>query len=189
MHIEQMEIKGTAVKSIYEFVQKKFPDRLKEWIDELPEASRKIMEEAIFATQWYPLDEAGGIPTKKLGLLFYDDIKKGAWECGRFSAEMALTGVYKVFIKLATPSYIIDRATKIFSTYYRPTELSVVDKGKNSVKLHIQKFPSPDRVIEYRIAGWMERALEINNCKNINMKIPQSLTLGHPVTEINITWD
>jgi hypothetical protein len=43
--------------------------------------------------------------------------------------------------------------------------------------------------VEARIAGWMQRALEINGCKNIIVKMPKSLTKGDPVTEYLVNWN
>lgn len=185
-----MEIKGTAVKTIPEFVKARFPEQYDEWFDELPDESKKIMGDAIYATNWYPLEFAGLIPTRKIGEVFYNnDIKKGAWEAGRYSAEVALKGVYKVFIRLTSPTYIIGRAGRIFSTYYRPSELKVIDNGKKYVIQHILQFPMPDIVVEYRIAGWMQQALELNHCKNVKVEFPKTMTKGDAYTEISITWD
>jgi len=183
-----MEIKGTAVKSTIEFVRARFAERYNEWLEMLPTDSRAIMESPVYATDWYPIINAAILPTKAIGHLFYDDIKKGAWEVGRFSAEVSLTGIYKVFIKLTSPAHIIDRASKIMETYYRPAEIAVVERPHKGVRLHIKKLPTNDAVIEHRISGWMERALEINNCKNISINIPLSLSKGDEVTEIAITW-
>ncbi len=185
-----MKIKGSAVKAISLMVKKNYPDRYGEWLNSLPEESKKIFSEPILANEWYPLKDAASIPTKQIGKLFFNnDTKKGAWESGRFSAETALTGIYRVFIRAATPSYIINRASKIFVTYYSPTEMEVVDKHDKGVTLHINKFPEPDRVAENRIAGWIQRALEMNKCKNVKVRITKSLTMHNDYTEYAISWE
>lgn len=184
-----MEIKGTAVKSIPEYVKQHFASRYVEWLEKLPVESRKIMTDAIYATHWYPMKEAAVMPTRQLSIFFGNDTKKAAWESGRFSAENALKGIYRIFIKVSSPNYIISRASKIFNTYYRPCSMEVTGSDKGHVNLHITEFPEPDRVVEYRIAGWMQKALEINNCKNVDIKLPQSLTRGHKITEIDIHWE
>ena len=38
-----MEVKGTAVRSVPEFVQKHFPLRYQEWLNSMPESSKKMM--------------------------------------------------------------------------------------------------------------------------------------------------
>lgn len=185
-----MEIKGTAVKSIQEFVKRKHPQNYNKWLESLSETSSKIMTGHIYATNWYPLKDAAVEPTKAIGKMFFNnDHIKAARESGRESADQGLRGVYKIFVKVASPSYIIKRASRIFSSYYNPSEMSVVETHDKGVVLHITKFAEPDPVIENRIAGWIERAFEITNCKNVKSKITKSLAKGDPYTEINTTWD
>jgi hypothetical protein len=182
-----MEVKGTAVKSIPEFVRRNFSSRFDEWFDSLPDASKEIMK-AVLVGDWYPLRDAIIEPTKKVCDLFYDGKEEGAWEAGRFSADHALKGVYKVFVKIGSPGFVIDRASRIFSTYFRPSELEVVKKSPKGAVMHVVKFPEPNRLVELRIGGWMERALEINGCKGPEVKITRSLTRGDPVTEFVLKW-
>ncbi len=54
--------------------------------------------------------------------------------------------------------------------------------------MHITKFSEPSNLIENRIAGWMEKALEISGCKNVRIQITQSLARGGPLMEIIATW-
>lgn len=184
-----MEIKGTAVKTIMTIVKTKFPDRYNEWFQSLSKESQQIFDNPILANEWYPLQSACVLPTRQVAKLFYDnDSKKGAWEAGRFSAEQALTGIYRIFIRAAAPSYVISRASKIFSTYYKPSVMTVVDKKDKGVTVHITEFPTPDRTVEYRIAGWMQRALELSKCNGVKVQITKSMTLGHPLTEFVISW-
>lgn len=185
-----MEVKGTAVKSIKEYVEKKYNSNYNDWIESLPESSKIIIGEAIFANNWYPMKEAAVEPTKALADKFYDgDYKKAAKESGRFSAELGLKSVYKIFVKVASPHYIMKRAGRVFTSYYAPSEIAVVDSHDKGLTLHITKFPEPEEIIEYRIAGWCERALEFTNCKDVKAEITKSLTNGDDLTEIVINWN
>jgi hypothetical protein len=183
-----MQIKGTAVKSIQQFVKDQFPARFDEWIKSLPPESQAIMGNAIYATDWYPITPAGIIPTKALKMFFNNDEKKAAWEAGRYSAEHSLKGIYKIFIQISSPTHIISRASKIFTSYYEPSELIVASSSKNQVILHILKFGLPNQLIEYRILGWMEKALELNQCQAIQIRQTKSLAKGDDKSEIIITW-
>ena len=66
-----MEIKGTAVKTTPEFVRERFGDRFQEWVELLPDRSRMIIEQPIYATSWYSLMDSVIFPTQKVGDLFY----------------------------------------------------------------------------------------------------------------------
>ena len=185
-----MEVKGTAVKSIKEFVDHNYSSQKKEWINALSEKSQAIMNDAIFANNWYPMKEAAVEPTRVLARLFFNsDEEKAARESGKYSAEKGLKGVYKIFVMIAKPSYIMQRAGRLFSSYYSPSDISVVNSHDKGMTLHITKFPEPEEIIEHRIAGWCERALEFTNCKNVKADITKSLAKGDSVTEIVISWN
>jgi hypothetical protein len=184
-----MEIKGTAVKSIPEFVQKHFPLRFQDWLKTMPENSSKLMGGLIFSNNWYPIQDALVEPMKSISKFFYNgDDKKTARTMGKFSADVALNGVYKFFIQFGSPKYIIERGSRIFTTYFQPSEMVVVNVAKNGLTVNITKFPEPDEIIEHNIAGWMERALEISGCKQVKAEIIRSLAKKHSLTEIQITW-
>lgn len=184
-----MEIKGSAVKSIPDYIRKFHPDKFSTWMESLPESSKQIFAGGVLPSNWYSLQHAAIIPTEVLGNVLFDDAIKGAWLCGRYSAEMALTGIYKFFIKAASPFFIIDRASRIFTTYYQPSDMAVVEKGNDYVVLHITRFEEPNSLIEARIAGWIERAMEIHGLGHVTVTIRKSLAKGDPITEIHVKWD
>jgi hypothetical protein len=183
-----MEIKGSAVKSIPDFVRKAHPEKYSAWIEALPGPSKTIFSSAILPSNWYSLKDAAIVPTEVMGQMFYESPGRGAWQCGRYSAEMALTGIYKFFIKAASPYFIIDRAGKIFSTYYQPSVMEVVEKAEDYVVLHITQFDEPSEVIEQRVAGWIERAMEIHGFGYVLVDVRKSMAHGDELTEFHVSW-
>jgi len=183
-----MEIKGSAVKSIPDFLKKFHPDKYSYWLAMLPEKSRKIFSEMVLSTNWYSLQDAAVVPTEVLGRILFNSAEKGAWECGRFSAETALTGIYKFFVKAASPVYIIERAGRVLATYYQPCKMEAVEKGDDYVILRISLFEEPSRLIEARICGWIERAMEIHGVSFVTVTIQKSLTRGDAYTEFLVKW-
>lgn len=185
-----MEVKGTAVKSINEYVKSTFPDRYKEWVESLPEGSRGIFDTAIYATTWYPVEPGAVVPTRTIAEIFFSgDYRKAAWESGRYSANSALSGgIYKFFVKASSPGFIISRANRVFTTYYRPCEMMIADTSSKHVVVQIKSPEKFEELVEIRIAGWMERALEISGCKELRMDISKSISKGDPFTQVDIHW-
>jgi hypothetical protein len=183
-----MEIKGSAVKSIPDFIKKTHPEKYHAWIEALPESSQRIFKESIMPSNWYPMHEAAEVPTEILGKLLYENAGQGAWQCGRYSAENSLTGIYKFFIKAASPFFIVDKAGKIFSTFNQPSSMEVVEKGPDYVVLHITRFDEPSDLIEHRVAGWIEKAMEIHGFGYVLVEITKSLTRGDELTEFHVSW-
>lgn len=184
-----MKTKGTTVKAIQNFVKGNFPDRYDEWLNSLPAKSKEIMTGAILATDWYPLKEGVVLPTRQLKMFFAENSLKAAWEAGRYSASTTLTGVYKIFIQMANPHYGIKRAAKATATYYENAVVESKNTGATSSEVYIIKFEDLDRMIEQRIGGWIERALELSGCENVKIRISKSLTRGDERTTFVISWD
>lgn len=184
-----MEVKGTAVIAIRDYVKSQHPAQYQQWIDSLTPTSKELFSGLIDSTKWYHVDEGVVDPTKNVGLLFYQgDILKGAWHSGRYSAQKALTGIYKIFVKATSPAYIIQRASRVFATYYRPCEIIVTESNPQSVRLDLTDIDKKYDVIENRIAGWIEQALEISGAKNVQLKIDNKPGVVN-TREIFISWN
>ncbi len=183
-----MRTKGTTVKAIQNFVKEKFSAHYNDWLNNLPQKSRDIMNGPIYATDWYPFQEGAVLPTHHLKMFFEQNALKAAWQSGRHSADATLTGVYKIFVKVAYPSYIIKRASKITATYYENVVVDSSEETQNSVVVTIIKFEEIDKLIEHRIGGWMERALELSGCKEVKIRITKALSKGDIETRFEISW-
>ena len=184
-----MEIKGTAVKSVSEFVKVKFTTEYANWLKELPVESAKIITD-VRSNNWYPIKEASTVPSMAVAKLFFDNnIEKGGRELGRYSAETALSGIYKIYVRFSTPAHIIARAERIISAYYSPSKLTIANRHDKSVQVIITQFELSSNIIEYRIAGWYEKALEISGCKNVEVNILKSIANGDTTTTFECKWN
>ncbi len=184
-----MEVKGTAVMTIPIFVKEKFGEQgLQKWLGALSAQARRDFSSDILAPTWYPLKDYLVDPTLKLCELFYQGRLDGAVEQGRFSAEYGLKGVYKAFVKEASPAALVAKAGAILPTYYQPSAMEVTEKGVKTAILRITRFEAPHTVIEHRIKGWIERALEISGAKMVRAQIKNSMTTGSPSTDFALSW-
>ena len=184
-----VEVKGTAIVTVPLFIKERFSEGgLNQWINALTPEARKVYQTSALVSSWYPLKELLIEPLRKMCALFYAGDLKGAKESGRFSADYSLKGIYKIFVKLSSPEFIVRRAGSILPMYYTPSEMKVVESRKGQGIVQITKFPDMDQVLEIRIAGWMERALEISGGKQPNIRITRSLTAGDPLSEFLATW-
>lgn len=185
-----MKIKGTAVQTIPDFIKQTHPTRYNEWFDALSPASQKIFKGMIITNGWFPMSEALVEPLKTTASLFYHSNQEtAARTMGRFSANAALTGVYKFFVKIGSPIFLIERSSSLMKTYFDPSEIKVLNSTPKGCTMQITHFPEPDEIIEWNIAGWIERALEISGCKNPKAVVTKSLAKKHETTEICISWN
>ena len=185
-----MEAKGTIIESLVSYINVKFgKDNYDKWLETLLPEAKEVFSKPILVSDWYPLTKILTEPTQRMCDMFYDGNLKGAWENGRYSAEQRLKGIYKVFVKIGSPHHLISKGSSVMSTHYRPSAFNVVKSSSNSAVARITEFPEISKVIEYRISGWIERALEISGCKNLVLKINTSIADGGAYTEFEAKWD
>jgi hypothetical protein len=108
---------------------------------------------------------------------------------GRYSAEVGLTGIYKVFILIATPQFIMKRGGKILASFYKPSVLTTGQERAKGVDIHITEFENSSIITESRIGDWMEKALEICGVKNITIEKTKSLVNSDNETVFVVNWD
>lgn len=182
-----MEIKGTAVKSIQNFVFNNYKNKYNEWFNGLSKATQEVFN-TVFSNQWYSLNEGILEPTIRIGELFFNgNPQKGAWESGRYSANVALHGVYKIYVRFSSPGHVVDRGTRILPAYYNPIKIEQVQRKNGFTKYEIKQCDGMNEIIEHRIGGWMYQALVISGCKTMEIKISESIKT-HNRTIYDCSW-
>jgi len=183
-----MEVKGTAIKTIPEFIKNKFPNDYNRWLNALSPESKNIFTDRVSLLKWYPIQDALIKPTRLIGEMFYNDIEKGAFELGVYSSESAIKGIYKMLVKVSSPSFIVSRASNIMSNYYKPCIMDVIESTKTSALLSIIDFPEPDIVIDYRVLGWIKTTMEFSRFQNPKVELKKSMGRGDFSTDFLIEW-
>ena len=185
-----MDIKGTAVKTTPDYIKEKYPGRYIEWLQSMPESSRKIFEQPIYATSWYNLIDSVIIPTQKVGDIFFDGNHiEAAIALGRYSAEIALKGIYKIFVRVSSPHFVLSRASSIFSAYYKPSSIRVLESKNKRCVLELSQFDYSEKLIMHRIAGWVEQTLEITLKRPLSVDVQNEASDNALKTLITIEWD
>lgn len=184
------EVRGRAVKSIQKGVLKKFgQEGFDRWLDAISFEAYSVYSGPVNINDWFPIKTVLIEPTANIAHLFYKwNLKEAAWDFGRFSADFGLRGPSRLFFKIGSTKFLVHKATDIMSQYYKPSVIKVAEYKDGCVLTRITKFPGIDKTTEYRIAGWMQRALEINGNKNVKVEITKSLANFEPYTEFNATW-
>ena len=184
-----MQVKGTALIFLPTFMKDKFgAAKYEEWKAALPPKSQAIYNKQILASAWYPLEDAFNVPLSKICEMFYNNDPKAVWNIGRYSADFGLKGVYKILIRLGSPEALAKRAGSVMEKYYQPSKIECLKAEKHHAIVRVTKFPSWNNHIEYRIGGYMERAIELSGGKTPKVQVTASMNRGQSYTEYDIKW-
>ena len=184
-----MEIKGVAVKSVSEFVTFNHAEMFQEWLEKLPAQSQEIFSQSIFTSGWYPIQDAVIEPTKITAEMFFGgDLRQACLDGGKFAADAAIRGVYKTFVKIGSPGFLISMASQAFSRYYKEARLEIVEKKAGRAVCRLINFVPPSEIMELRTIGWITRAMEICGCKDFRLNVDKSMAKGEDFCEFSATW-
>jgi len=188
---DNMEVKGSVIASIPSFIKRNFgDDGLEKWLNQISDEARGYFSGGINEDEWYPLTVTLTEPMANIAHLFYEwDLNKAAWELGRYSADFSVSRVKKLFFKLGSTRFFLNKAAEFMDGYYRPAKIVPVSVVDGEGVFHITKFDQIEKTVEYRIAGWIERVLEIAGNKNISVEVTQSLKDFKPYTEFLVKWE
>lgn len=184
-----VEVSGLAVATIPLFIKENFGEEgVEKWKSKLDPEIFEIFNSSIKVNHWFDIQKTFVEPTKILCGLFYGGDYQAAWKFGRFSADYGLKGVLKVFVKIGSINFLVKRASVIIPNYYTPMTMDIHTNEKGYAVLQIPDFPGIHPLIENRIGGWMERALEICGAKELQVEITKSLARGDDYTEFKVRW-
>lgn len=183
-----MEVKGTGIITIPEYVKKYHSEKYNEWRSQLPVSSKNILENPIMAAAWYPIREAMILPTQILGQVLDESTENTAFQLGRYSSEVSLNGVYKIFLRVSSPLFVLSRASTVLGSYYRPAKIDVVEKQEGKAVMKISGFAGDSYIVLHRIAGWVEKTIETTGFKEIKVQVENHDNERLPYGFVTAEW-
>lgn len=182
------EIKGTAlIDTIKAIKARSGEEKFAGIVRLLNGEARSMLEGRISPSSWYSLDA------------FADFLEVVVRETsgGKREAlignsekviEAQLKGIYKVFIRLGSPAFIIKRIAAVHATYFNGIEIVPQLKDSNEAVIKYVGFQSRHEIMGYTIIGFFRKALQMSGAKEVavNFSVPISAGRGH--AELAISW-
>ena len=110
-------------------------------------------------------------------------------QIGRFEAEEAFGGLYKVFLELGNPHFVIKRAPLAWRTLNDAGDLEIEQTGDKYVKGKVTDYPDSDKGFCWNLLGYFERVLEMSGAKNVVIQEVKCRCDGDSFCEYEIKWD
>jgi hypothetical protein len=152
----------------------------------LPEDLRNGLRHGkITATQWYPvsykreLHRAGSRATGEPFL---------ARTMGYEMTLRDLNGIYRAFMRLASPAHVLQAGSRIFSTYLRPGRYRVVEMRDGFVRVEFSECYGFDESMWLDVAGGCEAVLEAAGARSVRLHIESGGREGSPTCSAVAWW-
>jgi hypothetical protein len=153
----------------------------------LPKDSQEVWGSGILASNSYPFaafKEMMNVLTKELGAPRRDQLAR----IYEYIADQSLNKIYKIFFKLANPSYVIKNYPKLWANFFNTGTVEVqAEKGHA-----VLKFILPEIFLDWlppACLGYSKKAVEMSGGTGLSMKEKSTRRLGEDLWEIVFELD
>ena len=183
-----VQIKGSAIQETIRQVKSRSGDEaLHKILGLLDEEARKIFEGEIFSSTWYPLDAFARFLEVEINVLAAGNeemVTRGS----EAVIERQLRGIYKAFVKLGSPEFVIKRIAAVHVTYFNGVPIEVDMPAPRSAIVRYKGFQKQHRIMGFAIIGFFRKALEISGAKDVETHFSVPIEEGKGFAELSITW-
>jgi hypothetical protein len=182
------QTKGTSVAAVIRFVEKEWgTDGLARLAAAVrPVEAAGLVSGQVLAGSWYPFAHfVALLETAETLFGGQGDISRRE---GMYCADYDLRGVYRVFIKLASPSFLVERAGKVWRQYYDSGELVVTESGPAAITFELREFAAPHRAHCETVLGWSQRAAELTGVGKVTGHHPRCRARGDANCVFRVSW-
>ena len=182
------EIKGATLLQTIEAVKARDgEDKLATIVAQLDPDSRSVIEGRISPWDWYSLDILAAFLEADVRVTANGDREVLILRSEKVF-EAQLRGMYKLFIRLGSPEYVIKRIASVHESYFRGIHfIPEFDDSKQSLIKYVG-FQSQHEIVGYAIVGFYRKALEISGAKQVAVKFTVPISAGGKYAELKITW-
>jgi hypothetical protein len=185
-----MEVKGSTIKDMPQYIKDKYgEEKYQKWFNSLSDEAKEVFGKSILASNWYPLRTSQKEAEEKILELFHGSDPKISKELSMEMTKRTFSGVYKVFIKMGSPSFFVNRIVSSSSSIIRPTKMEVIENSADHAIVRLTEFPEIYESFEYVLEGMFQATIELSGGKNVVVKKNSSMAKGDQYTEFVCTWE
>ena len=180
------DVKGRALLDTLAAIKARDEAGLARIVESLSEKSRKVFESPILFSDYYPLDafaEFLDADVRETANGNYDELTRRSGKV----VELQLRGVYRIFVRLGSPKFVITRISAVHQAYFRGVKIVPQIEGHRAT-IRYFGFQKQHIVMEHVIVGFFRKALEISGATRIELKFTVPIAQAGPYAELTISW-
>jgi hypothetical protein len=185
---DDSEVKGVVLRNFPEVVGSLCGDDVRvRALAGFPEELRHALaNHAIAASGWYPLG-------------WYREMHKAARRAasnpaglaraiGRESTRRDLEGIYRTFLRVLSPSFVLSICTRAFGTYYRPGTMKLVESRKGFGRVQLTRCYGFDEDVWNDVIGGCEVTMEMAGAGELRLHLEQGGRDGNTESTLVAWW-
>ncbi len=176
--------KGTDVLALRKMLQERGPQAEQEFLQRLNPELQNLYR-SIMATTWSPVEQQTALYEAAAEVLFPGEAEP-LRQLGRALAKRSFTGIYRIFLRLPTMQFIMNRTAEVWLTYYNAGEAVVENFVDRHGDFVVRRFPELPRKMREVICGHLSVILELTGAKNVRVTI---VDRDPQAWRWQLTWD
>jgi hypothetical protein len=136
---------------------------------------------------WYPLDVFTRFLEVEISVLA-DGKEVMVTRGSEVIIERQLRGIYKAFVKLGSPEFVIKRIAAVYATYFQGVPIEVQLQGHGKAVVRYSGFEKQRRIMGFAIIGFFKKALEISGAKDVVLRFTVPIEEGKAFSELSVSW-
>ena len=164
------EMKAAGVNSLIGTLRSAVDaDRFESFIHALPAGTAALIVRPRLAHEWIPLVDVAPLHPVALSVLF-DGRLAAMYELGHLQVQKDLNGMYRLFLRVASPGFIADRTQALYGTYTRDCgTLRLEGRTSTGLDLVIENRPHSSPAFYEALRGSIAGALELTGVKGLTI--------------------
>jgi hypothetical protein len=180
--------KGIAVTARLKWVQRLHGDPgWARFRDALGDDTRDAVERHILPHGWVPMRTFVDVNVTIDRLFGAGDLRL-CRELGAWAAQENLPKVFKLFYRLGTPTFIFERAAKLWTAHYDSGRLELDSPADKRAHLSLFDFAEPHRAHCLSVLGWAAKSIELSGAKVVESDEVRCRTRGDDRCELAVAW-
>ena len=184
-----VEIKGSVVGDSIRIIKARYGEEAYASIlgHLRPEARTKFDRGSVMPMDWYMLDDFVEFLEMDLKVTANGNEK----ELIRRSEELIgqqLAGIYKAFIKLGSPGFLLSRLAIVNQTYFRGVSVELEQPSPGNAIVRLTGFEKQHRLIGFTILGFYQEALNASGAKDIMAEFTTRIEEDKGYCELTLNW-
>lgn len=184
----EYKIKGPGPRAIVQWVKDNHGEEgvARLW-DVLHPATQKMVEEGPLVTNWYPLPVFEEFVAAADRILGSGDLSV-AYEMGKFSAYYGMKTVYKIFLKVGSPEFVLKKSANIWSRYFNRGRMQAQQIEDKHWILELHDFDYTSEVFCPRVTGWIQGVADLSGAKQGQVSHTNCRCKGDPNCIWTLRW-
>jgi hypothetical protein len=181
------KFKGSVYESTRAFVQQEFGvEGVQRILSALPADDRELLS-SVTAIAWIPVEPVLRFQ-QELERLYGTGDRSLCERAGRFSAGWSMNSVLKMFVRLRTPHWLLDKGASVWNRYHDSGRWELDPQMALRISGRLVGFDVRDPLFCARLRGWLTGVVELTGGTGAETTEPRCACRGHDHCAFVMTW-